>query len=78
MDLGETVPSVGSETCLTVSADRIEVCDVKVEEVLATQEEEDPLVIALPAIKVEHEVRIRRLSVFCSLEIIAQGMYGAG
>jgi hypothetical protein len=36
------------------------------------------LAIALPAIKAEHEVRIRWLSVFCCLEIIAQGMYGAG
>jgi len=58
MDLGETVPSVCSETCLTVSADRSAACDIKVEEVLATQEEEDPLAIALPAIKAEHEVRI--------------------
>ena len=57
MDLGETVTSVCSETCLTVSADGGEVCDIKVDEVLATQEEEeDPLAIALPAIKAEHEV----------------------
>jgi hypothetical protein len=59
MDLGETVPSGCSETGLTVSADGSEVCDVKVEEVSATQEEEDPLAIALPAIKAEHEVCIR-------------------
>ena len=61
MDLGETVPSECSETGLTLSADEGEVCDIKVEEVLATEEEEeeDPLAIALPAIKAEHEVRIR-------------------
>jgi len=59
MDLGETVPSVCSETHLTVSADGSEVSDIKVEEVLATQEEEDPLAIALPTTKAEHEVRIR-------------------
>jgi len=61
MDLGETVPSECSETGLTLSADGGEVCDIKVEEVLATEEEEeeDPLAIALPAIKAEHEVRIR-------------------
>ena len=58
LDLGETVPSVCSETCLTVSADGSEVSDIKVEEVLATQEEEDPLAVALPAIKAEQEVRI--------------------
>jgi hypothetical protein len=62
MDLGETVPSVCSETGLTVSADGGEVSEIKVEEVLGAQEEqeeEDPLAIALPAIKAEHEVRIR-------------------
>ena len=59
-ELGETVASVCSETRLTVSADGSEVCDIKVEEVLATQEEEeDPLAIALPAVKAEHEVCIR-------------------
>jgi len=56
MDLGETVPSVCSETCLTVSADGSEVCDIKVEEVLATQEEEDPLALALPAVNPADEV----------------------
>jgi hypothetical protein len=61
MDLGETVPSECSETGLTFSADGGEVCDIKVEEVLATEEEEeeDPLAIASPAVKAEHEVRIR-------------------
>jgi len=56
MDLGETVTSVCSETCLTVSADGGEVCDIKVDEVLATQEEDDPLAIALPAIKAADKV----------------------
>jgi hypothetical protein len=51
MDLGETVPSVCSETGLTVSADGSEVSDMKVEEVLHTQEEEYRLAIALPAVK---------------------------
>jgi hypothetical protein len=57
MDLVETVPSVFSETCLTVSADGSEVSDIRAEEVLHTQEEEvlhtqeeeDCLEIALPA-----------------------------
>jgi hypothetical protein len=59
-DLGETVPFVCSETCLTVCGGGSEVSDIKVEEVLPTQqeEEEDPLAIALPPIKIEHEVRI--------------------
>jgi hypothetical protein len=56
MDLGETVPSVCSETGLTVSADGSEVSDIKVEEVLHTQEEEDPLAIALPAVTVADTV----------------------
>ena len=51
MDLEETVPSVCSETCLTVCADGSEGSDVRVEEVLHTQEEEDHLAIALPAVK---------------------------
>ena len=51
MDLGQTVPSVCSETGLPVFADRSEGSDVKVEEVLQTQEEEDPLAVALPAVK---------------------------
>ena len=56
MDLGETVPSVCSETGLTVSADGIQVIDVRAEEVLHTQEEEDPLAVALPAVKVADTV----------------------
>jgi hypothetical protein len=52
MDFGETVPPVCSGTYLTVFADAREVSDIKVEDVLATQElEEDPLAIALPAVK---------------------------
>jgi len=51
MDLGETAPSVCSETGLTVSADGSEVIDIKGEEVLQAQDEEDPLAVALPAVK---------------------------
>jgi hypothetical protein len=51
MDLGETVPSVCSETGLTVSAGGSEVSDMKVEEVLHTwEEEEDPLAVELQAV----------------------------
>ena len=50
MDLVETVPSVCSETCLTVSADGSEVSDIRAEEVLYIQEE-DHLAVALPAVK---------------------------
>jgi hypothetical protein len=39
MDLGETVPSVCSETVLTDTAGRSEVCDVRAEESLRTQED---------------------------------------
>jgi hypothetical protein len=51
MDLGETVPSVCSETCLTVATDGSEVSDMREEEVLHMQEEEDHLAVALPAVK---------------------------
>ena len=51
MDLGETVPSVCSGTCLTVSADGSEVSDIRAEGVLLTQEEADHLAVALPAVK---------------------------
>jgi hypothetical protein len=50
MDLGETVPSVCSEICLTVCADGREISDMR-EEVLHSQEEEDPLAVVLPAVK---------------------------
>ena len=57
MDLGETVPSVCSETGRTVSADGSEVSDVRGEEVLQTQEEEeDCLAVALPAIEADDKV----------------------
>jgi len=56
MDLGETVPSVCSETCLTLSADGCEVSNVRAEEVLHTQKEEDHLAVALPAVKAADKV----------------------
>ena len=56
VDLGETVPSVYSETCLTVCAGGSEVSDVRVEEVLYKQEEEDPLAVALPAVNAADKV----------------------
>jgi hypothetical protein len=56
LNLGETVPSVCSETCLTVCGDGIEVSDMRVEEVLLTQEGEDHLTIALPAVKAADKV----------------------
>jgi hypothetical protein len=53
MDLEETVPSVCNETCLTVCADGSEGIDVRGEEVLRMQEEEeeDHLAVVLPAVK---------------------------
>ena len=53
MDLGETVPSVCSETGLTLSADGSEVVNMRAEEVLHThtQKEKDHLAVALPAVK---------------------------
>jgi len=59
VDLRETITPVCSETGLTLSADGSEGGDTKFEEVLTTQKEEDPLAIALPAVKAEHEVCIR-------------------
>jgi hypothetical protein len=50
VDLGETVPSVCSETGLTVSGDGSEGSDIGAEEVLHTQKEEDHLAVALPAV----------------------------
>ena len=60
MDLGETVPSVCSETCLTVSADGIDASDIRAEEVLHTpeEEEEDRLAVALPAVTAADKVRV--------------------
>ena len=54
MDLGETVPSVCSETCLTVSADGSGVINVKEEEELQTKE--DRLAVAVPAVKAADKV----------------------
>ena len=51
MDLGDTVPSVCSEKRLSFSADGSEVIVVKGEEVLQTQDEEDHLAVALPAVR---------------------------
>jgi len=56
MDLEETAPSVCSETGLTVSGDGSEVIDIKGEEVLQTQDKEDPLAVALPAVKAADKV----------------------
>ena len=57
LDLGETVPSVCSETGLTVSADGSEVSDLRAEEFLQIQEEEeDRLAVALPADKAADKV----------------------
>ena len=56
MDLGETVPSVCSETGLSVSADGSEVSNIRAEEVLQTQEEEDCLAVALPGVKAVDKV----------------------
>ena len=50
MDLGETVLSMCNETGLTLSADGNEVSDIRAE-FLHTQEEEDHLAVALPAVK---------------------------
>ena len=51
VDLGETGPSVCNETCLTVCTDGSEFSDVRAEEVLHKQEEEDHMAVALPAVK---------------------------
>ena len=56
MDLGETVPSVCSETGLTVSTGGSEVSDIREEEVLHTRKEEDRLAVALPAVTVADTV----------------------
>jgi hypothetical protein len=57
MDLGETVPSMCCETCLTLSSDGSEVSDMRAEEVLLMQEEEeDRLAVVLPAVKAADKV----------------------
>jgi hypothetical protein len=55
VDLGETVPSVCSETCLTVCADGSEVINMRAEEFLHMQEE-DNLPLVLPAVKAPDKV----------------------
>ena len=56
MDLEETVPSVCSETGMTVCVDGSEVSDIRAEEALHTQEEEDRLTVALPAVMAADKV----------------------
>jgi len=58
MDLGETAPSVCSQTHLTVSADGSDVSDERGEEVFQTQEEEeeDCLPLALRAVRAADKV----------------------
>ena len=55
MHLGGTVPSVCSETCLTVCADGSEISKMRAVGVLQTQEE-DHLAVALPAVKAADKV----------------------
>ena len=58
VDLGETVPSVCSETGLTVCVDGSEVSNMRVEEALHTQEEEAEVHLAStsPAVKAADKV----------------------
>ena len=56
MDLGETVPSVCSETGLTVSADGSEVSNIRAEKLLGTQKEEDCLAVALTTVTAAYTV----------------------
>jgi len=57
MHFGEIVPSVCSETSLTVSADGSEVSDVRGEEFFQTQEEEeDCLPLALRAVRAAYKL----------------------
>jgi hypothetical protein len=63
MDLGETVPSVCSETRVTLSADESEVSDVRKEEVL--QEAEDGSAVALPAVTAPDKV-----SYMCNIVVL--------
>jgi len=51
MDLGETLAFVCSETHLTLSTDGSEVSNMRVEDVLHMQKEEDHLAVTLPADK---------------------------
>jgi hypothetical protein len=56
MDVGETVPSVCSETHMSLSADGSVVSDISAEEIFHMQEEEDHLAVALPAVKAADKV----------------------
>jgi hypothetical protein len=56
VDLGETVPSVCSETHLTLSDDGNEVSNIRVEKFLHMLKEEDHLEVALPAVKAADKV----------------------
>ena len=56
MDVGQTVPSVCSETGLPVCADGSEGSDMRGEEVLQTQEEWACLAVVLPAVKAADKV----------------------
>jgi hypothetical protein len=56
-----------NEACVTSCHDGNEVINIKVEEVLDTEEEEDPLLITFPVINSEHEVSSMYLPSFMSL-----------
>jgi hypothetical protein len=56
-----------NEACLTSCHDGNEVINIKVEEVIDTEEEEDPLLITFPAIKTENEVSSTYLLSFLNL-----------
>jgi hypothetical protein len=56
MDLGEIVPTMCSETGLTVTAAGSEVSNIRAEEVFYTQKEEDQLAVVLPAVKATDKV----------------------
>jgi hypothetical protein len=56
MDLGETVPSVCSETYLTVCGDGSEVSNMRAEGFSHTHEEEDHLAVVLRAVKAGDKV----------------------
>jgi hypothetical protein len=56
-----------NEACITSCHDGDEVINIKVEEVIDPEEEEDPLLIKFPVTKAEDEVRSVFLSSFLSL-----------
>jgi hypothetical protein len=57
MDLLKVEPASYSETYLSSSHDGSQVLSMNVEKVTDVQEEDDPLLISLPVINTEHEVR---------------------